>query len=57
MILIYFLYIPAKESIKALNILKNNSQPIIKKRQIMNLTFGDYRSKMADEEKKLSKGI
>lgn len=30
----------------------SNSTPIIKKRQIMRLSFGDYRAKMAQENKK-----
>lgn len=29
---------------------------MIKKRQVMRTTFGDYRTKMAEEEKSFSKG-
>ncbi|XP_059617266.1 UPF0488 protein CG14286 [Phlebotomus argentipes] len=39
---------------KALKILKGANQPLVKKRQIMRMTFGDYRSQMAAEEKQLS---
>ncbi|XP_056630572.1 UPF0488 protein CG14286 [Diorhabda sublineata] len=40
---------------KSLNILMSNTAPVIKKRQVMRMAFGDYREKMATEEKKLSK--
>ncbi|CAG9864472.1 unnamed protein product [Phyllotreta striolata] len=40
---------------KALNVLMSNTAPVIKKRQVMRLSFGDYREKMAAEEKKASK--
>ncbi|XP_063370421.1 UPF0488 protein CG14286 [Cydia amplana] len=43
------------EAWKVVNVLKNNSQPIIRKRQLMRTHFGDYRAKMAAEEKKLAK--
>ncbi|XP_061725021.1 uncharacterized protein LOC133530973 isoform X1 [Cydia pomonella] len=43
------------EAWKVVNVLKNNSQPIIRKRQLMRTHFGDYRVKMAAEEKKLAK--
>ncbi|XP_055531241.1 UPF0488 protein CG14286 [Wyeomyia smithii] len=39
---------------KLINTLKSASQPLIKKRQIMRTTFGDYRSKMAEEEKTMA---
>ncbi|KAL3276181.1 hypothetical protein HHI36_020899 [Cryptolaemus montrouzieri] len=45
----------ADEHRKSLNTLMNNSTSIVKKRQVMRLLFGDYRAKMAEEEKKLSK--
>lgn len=38
---------------KHINILKSNTQPIIKKRQLMRSLFGDYRAKMADEDRKM----
>ncbi|KPJ17630.1 UPF0488 protein CG14286 [Papilio machaon] len=44
-----------QEAWKVLTILKNNNQPIIRKRQLMRTHFGDYRAKMAAEEKKLIK--
>ncbi|XP_046747408.1 UPF0488 protein CG14286 [Diprion similis] len=40
---------------KTLNVLKSNTAPLIKKRQFMRTTFGDYRTKMANEQKKLGK--
>lgn len=43
-----------EETSKLINTLKNGSQPIIRKRQIMRTTFGDYRSKMASEEQTLA---
>ncbi|KRT84108.1 hypothetical protein AMK59_797, partial [Oryctes borbonicus] len=39
---------------KALNALIKNSTSIVKKRQVMRLSFGDYRAKMVAEDKKLS---
>lgn len=39
---------------KQINVLKSANQPLIKKRQIMRTTFGDYRSKMADEERTMA---
>ncbi|KAJ3662137.1 hypothetical protein Zmor_006496 [Zophobas morio] len=46
-----------QEHTKVLNSLMSNSTPFIKKRQLMRLTFGDYRTKMTEESRKLSKGI
>ncbi|XP_055313404.1 UPF0488 protein CG14286 [Sitodiplosis mosellana] len=46
----------AQDAEKTLKSLKSNSQPMVKKRQLMQLAFGDYRRKMADEEKKLRVG-
>ncbi|XP_053659464.1 UPF0488 protein CG14286 [Anopheles marshallii] len=43
-----------EETSKLINKLKSDSQPIIRKRQIMRSTFGDYRSKMASEEQTLT---
>uniref|UniRef100_A0A182WFB8 Uncharacterized protein n=1 Tax=Anopheles minimus TaxID=112268 RepID=A0A182WFB8_9DIPT len=43
-----------EETSKLINTLKNGSQPIIRKRQIMRTTFGDYRSKMASEEQTMA---
>lgn len=34
--------------------LKSTTAPIVKKRQLMKASFGDYRSKMKEEEKKLA---
>ncbi|KAM3968542.1 UPF0488 protein CG14286-like [Aphomia sociella] len=44
-----------QEAWKVLTVLKNNNQPVIRKRQLMRTQFGDYRAKMAAEEKKLAK--
>ncbi|CAK1549185.1 unnamed protein product [Leptosia nina] len=46
-----------QEMWKVLTILKNNNQPIIRKRQLMRKHLGDYRAKMAAEEKTLVKSI
>ncbi|XP_066148399.1 UPF0488 protein CG14286 [Euwallacea fornicatus] len=40
---------------KALNTLMSNASPMVKKRQVMRLSFGDYRSKMLEDEKKAKK--
>jgi hypothetical protein len=40
---------------KSLNVLKSNNASLIKKRQVMRNTFGDYRSKMVEDEKKFGK--
>lgn len=40
---------------KSLNVLMSSTAPVIKKRQVMRMAFGDYREKMAAEEKKVSK--
>ncbi|KAK4873219.1 hypothetical protein RN001_015248 [Aquatica leii] len=40
---------------KALNTLMSKTTPIIKKRQVMRLSFGDYRSKMAEDDKRVNK--
>lgn len=44
-----------QEHTKALNTLMNNNAPMVKKRQVMRLSFGDYRTKMVEEEKKAKK--
>uniref|UniRef100_A0A336MWI1 CSON007095 protein n=1 Tax=Culicoides sonorensis TaxID=179676 RepID=A0A336MWI1_CULSO len=44
----------ADDAIKTMKILKSSSQPTVKKRQIMRQTFGDYRTKMAEDEKTYS---
>ncbi|XP_055390353.1 UPF0488 protein CG14286 [Condylostylus longicornis] len=41
---------------KTIKTLKSSTQPVIKKRQLMRSTFGDYRAKMNEEEKKYSLG-
>lgn len=48
-------YILVQDHTKALNTLMSNSAPIVKKRQVMRLSFGDYRAKMAADEQKNSK--
>ncbi|EAT46907.1 AAEL001955-PA [Aedes aegypti] len=42
------------DTLKLINTLKSANQPLIKKRQIMRSTFGDYRTKMAEEEKTMA---
>ncbi|CAD5116162.1 DgyrCDS5083 [Dimorphilus gyrociliatus] len=42
-----------EEAAKLIRSLKNPKAPLVKKRQIMRKTFGDYRKKMMDEEKSL----
>lgn len=42
-----------QDCLKHIKLLKSNTQPIIKKRQLMRTLFGDYRAKMAEEERKL----
>ncbi|XP_049292046.1 UPF0488 protein CG14286 isoform X1 [Anopheles funestus] len=43
-----------EETTKLIKTLKSGSQPIIRKRQIMRTTYGDYRSKMASEEQAMA---
>ncbi|XP_076230995.1 UPF0488 protein CG14286 [Calliopsis andreniformis] len=45
----------AQDLNKNINILKGNKAPLIKKRQIMRSTLGNYREKMALDEQKLGK--
>lgn len=45
----------AQDGAHSLAILKSKNAPVIKKRQMMRSLFGDYRIKMAEEERKLSK--
>lgn len=47
---------PAADTDKTIKLLKSHNQPVIRKRQVMRTAFGDYRSKMQDEEKKLRLG-
>ena len=53
---LYMLLFPdfysAEEAMKILKILQNPKAPMVKKRQAMRNTFGDYRKKMAEEERK-----
>ncbi|XP_025160290.1 UPF0488 protein CG14286 [Harpegnathos saltator] len=42
---------------KYLRSLKSNTAPLIKKRQIMRNTLGNYRDKMAEDERKLNKTV
>lgn len=41
---------------KNLKVLKSPTQMVIKKRQLMRTLFGDYRTKMAEEEKTMYSG-
>ena len=45
-----------KEYLKAIAVLKSQKTSLIRKRQLMRTTLGDYRTKMAKEEKKLHFG-
>jgi len=47
----------AQELGKQLHSLKSNTAPLIKKRQIMRNTLGDYRGQMAEDERKFSKTV
>lgn len=44
------------DAIKNCKILKSRTAQLVKKRQLMKSLFGDYRTKMKDEEKKLGLG-
>lgn len=44
-----------QESIRLIKVLSSSSAPLVKKRQIMRQTFGDYRKKIAEEEKRWQK--
>ncbi|XP_012060450.1 PREDICTED: UPF0488 protein CG14286 [Atta cephalotes] len=46
-----------QELSKQLHSLKSNTAPLVKKRQIMRNTLGDYREKMAEDERKFSKAV
>lgn len=46
-------HILVQEHTKSLNTLMSNTAPIVKKRQVMRLSFGDYRTKMLEDEKKV----
>lgn len=50
------LYIIAKEYQKTIATLKNPKAALIKKRQLMRITLGDYRLKMANDDKKIQFG-
>ncbi|XP_018325902.1 UPF0488 protein CG14286 [Agrilus planipennis] len=43
-----------QDHVKALNTLMSSTTPVPQKRQVMRLSFGDYRAKMVAEEKKYS---
>lgn len=47
----------AQELSRHLHSLKSNSASLIKKRQIMRNTLGDYREKMIEDERKFSKTV
>nr|CAD7402682.1 unnamed protein product [Timema poppensis] len=46
----------AQDISHTINILKSPTAPLVKKRQLMRNTFGDYRAKMAEEENQFRKG-
>lgn len=43
-----------EDTLKTLKVLASKTQPLIKKRQLMRQTFGDYRAKMVEDEKKFA---
>lgn len=45
------------ETLKTMKILESSKTPVIKKRQVMRNKFGDYRSKMSQEEKSYKIGV
>ncbi|XP_067006199.1 UPF0488 protein CG14286 [Anabrus simplex] len=45
----------AQDVTQSLKVLKSQKAPLVKKRQLMRMTFGDYRAKMLEEQKKFSK--
>ena len=49
-------FIVAQEAVKVLKILQSSKAPLIKKRQAMRNTFGDYRAKMKKEQTKSAAG-
>ena len=51
-----FLVISAAEAVKVLKILCSSKAPLVKKRQAMRNTFGDYRAKMRKEQTKSAAG-
>lgn len=51
-----FLLATVQDVEKTIRLLKSNNQPLIKKRQLMQTSLGNYRKKMQDEEKKLRVG-
>lgn len=48
-------YITVQDNTKALNTLMSNNSSIVQKRQVMRLSFGNYREKIAAAEEKASK--
>ena len=53
---ITLLFILVKETARILKVLTDPKAPLIKKRQVMRTNFGDYRKKMAEEEKTAKPG-
>ena len=52
---VFMLYLfSEQEAVKALRILQNEKAPLVRKRQVMRNTFGDYRKKMEEEERKFA---
>ncbi|KAJ9595758.1 hypothetical protein L9F63_013077 [Diploptera punctata] len=46
-----------QDTTRSLTVLKSKNAPMVKKRQVMRASFGDYRAKMAEEEKKMNKAL
>lgn len=52
-----FFSFAAQDTEKTIKLLKSANQPMVKKRQIMKASFGDYRAKMLEEERRLGLGL
>ena len=51
-----FYFIAGVEAVKVLKVLQSSKAPLVKKRQAMRNTFGDYRAKMKKEQAKSAAG-
>ena len=57
MLICLIFYLAAVEAEKLLKILRSSKAPMARKRQIMRASFGNYRARMQQEEKKHAEGI
>ncbi|KAK7865664.1 hypothetical protein R5R35_006916 [Gryllus longicercus] len=46
-----------EDATKTLKTLQSSKAPLVKKRQVMSMQFGNYRSKMEEEDKKIKKAL